>query len=83
MDDEEFRGGHVVAEIKIGNVECAKRSVFRDGGVEEDIDHRHRGGAGGDRACNITSVSPSTATNSADNGPLGPFFFGNRVIVCG
>ena len=49
MDDEEFRGGHVVTEVEIGNVESAKRSVFRDGGVEEDIDHRHRGGAGGDR----------------------------------
>ena len=49
MDDEEFRGGHVVTEVEVGNVECAKRSVFRDGGVEEDIDHRHRGGAGGDR----------------------------------
>ena len=83
VNNEEFRGWHVVTEIKIGNVEGAKGSVFRDGGMEEDIDHRHRGGAGGDRACNITSVSPSTATNSADNSPLGPLFFGNRVIVCG
>ena len=50
VDNEEFRGWHVVTEIKIGNVEGAERSVFRDGGVEKDIDHRHRGGAGGDRA---------------------------------
>ena len=42
MDDEEFRGGHVVTEVEIGNVESAKRSVFRDGGVEKDVDHRHR-----------------------------------------
>ena len=48
MDNEEFRGRHIVTEIKIGNVEGAKRSVFRDGGVEKDVDHRHRGGAGGD-----------------------------------
>ena len=40
MDDEEFRGGHVVTEVEIGNVESAKRSVFRDGGVEEDVDRR-------------------------------------------
>ena len=50
MNDEEFRGGHVVTEIEIGNVKGAERSVFRDGGMEEDVDHRHRGGAGGDRA---------------------------------
>ena len=48
MDDEEFRRGHVVAEIEIGDIEGAKGSVFRDGGVEKDVDHRHRGGAGGD-----------------------------------
>ena len=34
MDNEEFRGRHIVTEIKIGNVKGAKRSVFRDGGVE-------------------------------------------------
>ena len=48
MDDEEFRRGHVVAEIEIGDIEGAKGSVFRDGGVEKGVDHRHRGGAGGD-----------------------------------
>ena len=42
VDNVEFRGWHVVTEIKIGNIEGAERSVFRDGGVEEDIDHRHR-----------------------------------------
>jgi hypothetical protein len=38
--DEEFRRGHVVSEVEVGDVEGAKRSVFRDGGVEKDVDHR-------------------------------------------
>jgi hypothetical protein len=36
MDDEEFRRGNVVTEAEVGDVEGAKRSVFRDGGVEKD-----------------------------------------------
>jgi hypothetical protein len=40
VGDEEFRRGHVVTEAETGDVEGAKGSAFRDGGVEKDIDHR-------------------------------------------
>ena len=32
---------------------------------------------------NVATVSASTAANSADNGPLGPFFFGDGVVIRG
>ena len=39
--------------------------------------------AGGDGVRNVATVSASTAVNSADNGPLGPFFFGDGVVIRG
>ena len=81
VDDYKFRGGHVVAEIKIGDIEGAEVGVLGHGGVEENVDHRHRACAGGNRVRNVASVSPSTATNSAGNVPLDPYFSGHRVVV--
>ena len=83
VDNYEFRGGHVVAEIKIGDIEGAKVGVLGRGGVEENVDHRHRACAGGNRVRNVASVSPSTATNSADDCSFLPLLLGYRVVVSG
>ena len=80
MNDNEFGGGHVIAQVEVSHVKGAEGSVFGAGGVEENVDHRHRSCTGGDRVRNVASVAPSAAANSADNCGFTPLLFGDGGV---
>ena len=71
MNDNEFGGGHVIAQVEVSHIKGAEGGVFR------------AGCAGGDRVRNVASVAPSAAANSADNCGFTPLLFGDGVVACG
>jgi hypothetical protein len=83
VDDHRFRGGHVRAEIEIGNVVRAEVSVFRYGGMEEGFEDGHGASVGRAGVRYRTSVPPTRAPDPPHDSPLCPLLSGDRVVVGG